>query len=57
MNAAAEQGYPDTFIPEPRRQHAFKLQRKGLTLTEISERMGLDREVIVDLLYTQLVQQ
>jgi len=37
------------------KQEAAAYQRKGLTLTEVSERMGYSRDVIVDVLYVEKV--
>lgn len=50
------QGYSAPILSEARLQHALKLQRKGKTLTEISDNMCLDRKIIVNALYWQRVQ-
>ena len=39
------------------RRRAAELQRQGLTLTEIARRLGYMRPAIVQILYTDKVQQ
>lgn len=44
-------------VSQSTKQEAARYQRQGLTLTEISERMGFSRDVIVDVLYVEAVRK
>lgn len=52
--AAAHRRYA---VAHSTKMKAEAYQRQGMTLTEISERMGYSREVMVDVLYVEAVRK